>query len=310
MVEKVLEGYRAAKAVNDRGELALVDCLAVAASCLAKLEAEAHLGHFGDFSRKDPVSYSVATSDDGISRPFRPELFVAAPDEFEARAAAFLKSLGPNGAIDPPEFDSIIYTAVTAFSLCVDIWKPKSRKTPGTFFEVLIASAARHHFPDYVLTKHVPIGDVAIDEVVDALVDTDEVQEDATEFSANSVSTDLVISNPVTKRGAVVPLKITTRERIVQPFAHQRILSSAYPDRYASFIACISEVQRDDKTQTVKQICVPGTVALFQKHLASINGLYYCDIPRRYAQADFSKIIAVQPFHRLFLDIGDYLAAP
>lgn len=310
MVEVVLDGYRAAKAVYDRGELALVDCLAVAANCLAKLQAEADLAHFGDFARVNPVSYNVATANAGISRPYRPELFIASPDEFEVRAAAFLKSLGPHGQIDPAEFNAVIYTAVTAFCLCIDVWKPKSRKTPGTYFEVLIGSAALHHFPDYVLSKHIPIRDVPSDTAVDALVDTDEVDAQDAEFTGNSVSTDLVITNPKTERGAVIPLKITTRERIVQPFAHQRILSSAYPDRYASFIACISEVQRDDNTQTVKQICVPGTVALFQKHLANVNGLYYCDIPRRYAQPDFTGIMPVQSFDRLFADIGDYLAAP
>lgn len=310
LVETVLAGYRSAKVVYDRGELALVHCLAVAGMCLRKLQSSAEIRHFGHFSRVSPVPYSVATCGEGISRPFRADLFEASPDRFDQLSTQLFQSLGQNGVFDPVVFDRAIYTAVTAFSLCVDVWKPKSRKTPGTFFEVLIGSAARHYFPHYVLTKHVPIRDVPVDDVVDALVDTDEVAEDAGAFSANSVSTDLVISNPATDRGAIIPLKITTRERIVQPFAHQRILSSAYPNRYASFIACISEVQRDDKTQTVKQICVPGTIALFQKHLANVNGLYYCDIPRRYAQADFTKIIAVQPFHRLFLDIETYLSAP
>lgn len=310
MVETVLAGYRAAKVKYDRGEPALLDCLAVAGGCLEKLRTDASLAHFGNFSRVNSLAYSVATSGTGISRPFRPDLFVETVDEFDRLAAVFVRGLGPDGVIDGAVFDQVIYTAVTAFSLCIDVWKPKSRKTPGTFFEILIGSASRQRFPRFTLTKHVPIRDVAVADTVDALVDTDEVEEDAAAFSANSVSTDLVITNPATERGAIIPLKITTRERIVQPFAHQRILSSAYPGRYASFISCISEVQRDDKTQTVKQICVPGTIALFQKHLANVNGLYYCDPPRRYAREDFAKVIPVLPFHRLFTDIEEYLTAP
>lgn len=211
--------------------------------------------------------------------------------------------------MDPDLLDRVIYTAISAFSLAYDLWKPKSRKTPGTFFEVVIGSACRITFPGYALTKHIPIKGVVAADTVDALAETvvDGEEDDAAEFSGDSVSTDLVITNPRTGRGAVVPLKITTRERIVQPFAHQRILDSAYPGQYASFVACISEVQRDDATSTVKQICVPGTIALFQKHLARVNGLYYCDIPRRYAQKDFTRIIPVKPFHALFADIAQHL---
>jgi hypothetical protein len=201
-----------------------------------------------------------------------------------------------------------VYTAVTAFSVCFDLWKPKSRKTPGTFFEVFVGSTCRLRFPDYELTKHIAIGDpdVPADEDL-APIEDPEGREEERAVQGNFVSTDLVIRRPDADRGAVVPLKITTRERIVQPFAHQRILDSAFPGRYASFIACISEVQRDDKTQTVKQICVPGTIALFQKHLAKVAGLYYCDVPQRYSRQDFTQLIPVRDFHHIFSDITNWL---
>ncbi|MCR6643378.1 MAG: hypothetical protein NVV62_01965 [Terricaulis sp.] len=159
------------------------------------------------------------------------------------------------------------------------------------------------------MSKHIPIKDVGIAEQVADVLDVagENAQEDLETFSGDAVSTDLVITNPSTDRAAIIPLKITTRERIVQPFAHQRIVDSAFPGRYASFIACISEVQRDDKTQTVKQVCVPGTVALFQKHLAKIQGLYYCDIPVRYAAADFQQVLPVQSFHKLLEDVSTHL---
>ena len=71
----------------------------------------------------------------------------------------------------------------------------------------------------------------------------------------------------------------------------------------------MSEVQRDDNTGTVKQICVPGTVALFQKHLSRLNGLYYCDVPVRYARADLGAVIDVKPLHMLFDDVEAHLDA-
>lgn len=171
-----------------------------------------------------------------------------------------------------------------------------------------MASAARVRFPALALSKHIPIKDLPVAAVADALVDVSGEEGDAAEaYRGDAVSTDLVLTNPKTGKGAVVPMKITTRERIVQPFAHQRILDSAYPGQFGSFLACISEVQRDDNTGTVKQICVPGTVALFQKHLSKLNGLYYCDIPVRYARPDLGSVIAVKPIHCLFDDMAAHL---
>lgn len=311
VITSISYSFLAAKKRYDKGTQALTGCFEVVSECLEALAAHTQLRHFGNFSTSNALRYSVADADGALSRPYRPELFISDPEDFAKAAAIFVSDLNDGKLDDPDAFDRVIYTAVTAFSLSYDIWKPKSRKTPGTFFEVIIGSATRIAFPDYVLTKHIPIRDLPVKDegVVDALVDTVDGDEDAAEFSGDSVSTDLVISNPKTEKGAVIPLKITTRERIVQPFAHQRILDSAYPGQYASFVACISEVQRDDKTGTVKQICVPGTVALFQKHLARINGLYYCDVPRRYAQSDFNRIIPVKPFHALFSDVTDHLRA-
>jgi hypothetical protein len=309
LITDIASRYLVAKKKYDLGVEALPECFGVVRDCLTQLRDRAQIRHFGNFSTKDALAYSVAESEGVLSRPFRPEIFIADPAQFAEEAIVLLASLGNPQGINPDALDRIVYTSITAFSLAYDVWKPKSRKTPGTFFEVVIGSASRVIFPGYVLTKHIPIKDLPVTEAADALAETCEIEatSDEAEFSGDSVSTDLVITNPKTGKGAIVPLKITTRERIVQPFAHQRILDSAYPGQYASFVACISEVQRDDKTTTVKQICVPGTIALFQKHLSKINGLYYCDIPRRYAQDDFNRIMPVKPFHQLFSDISTHL---
>lgn len=308
MIDNMMSEYRAAKNRYDAYAPAIESCLNVAASCLQLLNDHARLRYFGDFSRVDPIRYHVAEAGDRLSRPYRPELFISDVGAFREQAADFINRLAPDEDYDAELFDRIIYTSVCSFSLCIDLWKYRSRKTPGTFFEVVVGSAAIAAFPNFRLSKHVPIVDENIGDDVDAMIETDEVDADATEFSANSVSTDLVITNPANERGAVIPLKITTRERIVQPFAHQRILDSAYPGKFASFISCISETQRDDNGTTVKQVCVPGTVALFQKHLASVNGLYYCDVPRRYAQPDLAQILPVKPFSQLFPDVAAHLA--
>ena len=311
MISDIAKAYAATKKKYDRSGDSLSDVLMLGAKCLRTLGASAEMRSFGMFAGPPAMEYWVAEYENKLSRPYRSDLFVADPVIFESEARSFITDL-QRGIRNPLRFDKVIYTTVTAFCLCYDIWMPKSRKTPGTFFEILVGSAARMRFPKLVLTKHIPIRSTPIAETVDALGELDVVEEGGEAIEAlegNSVSTDLVLTDPLTNKGVVIPLKITTRERIVQPFAHQRILDSAYPGQFASFLACMSEVQRDDKTNTVKQVCVPGTVALFQKHLAQLSGLYYCDVPLRYAKADMGAVIAVKPLHALFDDIEAHLAS-
>lgn len=288
-----------AKQRYDRGIDGMAACWEVTRRCLLAIADNAIVDRYGPYAGKPPVDYVVATSGKAISRPFRIDLCELDPAAFDALTKEFDVSIGNQLVPRNDLIDRIVYTSVTAFSVAYDLWRPGSRKTPGTFFEVLIGSMARGIFPQYTLSKHIPIKDISI---------KDDASAESGGGRGESVSTDLVITNPQTGMSAVVPLKITTRERIVQPFAHQRILDSAYPGRYASFITCISEVQRDEKTQSVKQICVPGTVALFQKHLSKVNGLYYCDIPQRYGNEDFKKVMPVKSFSCLFTDVAAHLA--
>jgi len=291
--------FQAAKQRYDTSQPSLAECFDITRACLEKLNSEANLRHFGEFRGAPNLEYWVAEGNGNLSRPYRPEMFIADLAEFERAAVSFQDQMDDDDITDPVTFEKVVYTVVSSFCLCYDVWKPKSRKTPGTFFEVFIGSVCHIRYPQprFQMTKHIPI--------VVEVPDVDAVDDGA--LQGNSVSTDLVITNTDTEKGAVIPLKITTRERIVQPFAHQRILDSAYPRRYRSYLTCISEVQRDDKTTAVKQICVPGTVALFQKHLSELSGLYYCDIPQRYARQDFTALIRVTGIANLFDDIDDWL---
>lgn len=308
MFDDVVRAFDLAKRQYDRNEPeALQSALRVGRLCLETLIDDAELSFYGNFrAPAGPVPYSAATYLEAISRPYRDDLFISSLEEYDRQAVEFLSCLRERQQ-NPELVAQMIYTVMTGFCLCFDLWKRGSRKTPGTFFEVMVGSAAKARLPGVVLGKHVRIENLPGDDV-DALVDVNGAEGDATEaLQGNSVATDLVITHDGNDRAAVIPLKITTRERIVQPFAHQRILSSAYPGKYESFIACISEVQRDGATQSVKQICVPGTVALFQKHMAAVKGLYYADIPERYGRADVQAILPVKTIGSLLDDVSEHL---
>jgi len=290
-------------------------CLQLVLHCHQKLSTESVFREYGSFSGHPPVPYSVFELNGAVSRPVRSDLYIAADQEFGAAHAQTLDILStPEHVWTPQEYDNankIVYTSIMAFASCIDLWQRSSRKTPGTFFEVFMAGLLQKTFPNFIFSKHISLADILDDaEVVQEPDVVNEGTDSAEHEGKASVSTDVVMGIPGQHGGVVIPLKITTRERIVQPFAHQRILDAAFGEgHYQSLIVCISETQLAEKTKSVNQVCVPGTIKLFQKHLAHISGLYYCDLPQRYIAEDMTRIINVRSVGHLFEDIRAIMKA-
>ncbi len=256
------------------GEIAFL-CM----SLLEKLETR-HQGSIGK------INYNVFVSNGRFSRPIRPDMFL--------RSRVFLKDyqksvdrLSDKQYLDSTEQDElnkIVYTIISSFSAVYDLFKNSSRKTPGTFFEIVVGSLMLQFYSECIRTKHVPIPG-----------------------ESESIATDIVLTSKKTGKGLVIPVKITTRERIVQPFVHQRILESVFGDKYKSILVAVSEMQRDEETG-VNQICVPRTIKLFDKHVAHLSALIYLDPPARYLLKDVTDLLPVIDFAQLFSDkIGQFL---
>lgn len=250
---------------------------------------------FGCFSGKKTQEYHSFKSINEESRPVRDDLFINDFNTFKKSFEDFKKSLfeikSSWSKADSDLANKIIYTSVMSVACAFDLWKSGSRKTPGTFFEIFMAAILKWLLPNESFSKHIPL--------------IDSINESEESSDAASVSTDIVIrSKSIKDLGVVIPLKITTRERIVQPFAQQRILDSYFGHGvYHSFIACISETQQDKKKRKVNHICVPGTIRLYQKYLSEISGIYYCDIPERYLEKDLTDVIPVKSMGDFLCDI-------
>jgi hypothetical protein len=276
-VVRLAELLKTAKASYDCGGNPFGEIQQLVNHCIRKLKNEAQARHQADVGGK---SYSVFVGQrNRLSRPFLPDLFLDRPGKFnrgfkEIRDACNGKThiieLSGDSQQNIRAVNSVLYTSVAAVAACFDIWKSGSRKTPGTFFEILVGSWLSVLLPQHQRSKFIRLPG-----------------------NEESVSTDIVFS----REGGpnfVFPSKITTRERIVQPFAHQRILNSVFGDGYyRSLLICMSETQRDDEDTSVNEICVPGTVRLFQKHLAELAGIFYLDPPQRYLQKNLTEIIEV-----------------
>lgn len=297
--------FKQTSALYNKGKPHFQTCSDLLDACMTLLNLSSDFRYFGDYAGTPPVSYNVFDNGDGVSRPVRPDLFIGERQELADAQAEVVGGLR-SGPADWPDVTvnlatRVIYTNVMSFACCIDLWKRSSRKTPGTFFEIYFAGLVPYMFTDAVLSKHISLPGIS-DAEEDELEEAEGVEE-----GSSSVATDLVIGRPAFDRRIVIPLKITTRERIVQPFAHQRILDSAFGSgHYNSFLTCVSETQLDHNTRSVKQVCVPGTVKLFQRHLGQISGLYYCDVPQRYAAADMAAYLPVKEIGEIFRDFGQY----
>jgi hypothetical protein len=237
-------------------------------------------------------SYAVFRVDDRtMSRPVLPDIFAASLEQFMVEWRVCVNAMDPqSGRVRAPSdmVDRVLYTAVASFACCFDLWKPGSRKTPGTFFEVLVGTWLSALLPQWQRGKHIKL-----------------------KFDSESLSTDIVMTPPYSGTSLVFPVKVTTRERIVQPFAHQRILDSVYGvGRFVSLLVCMSETQRD-KARTANEICVPGTIRLYQRHLAVLGGVFYLDPPNRYLESDVGDVLRVSTLGYLFTDhLASLVATP
>src|SRR5207245_5973552 len=80
-----------------------------------------------------------------------------------------------------------------------------------------------------------------------------------------------------------LPVKMSTRERVVQAWAHQRLLDAAFgKGAYRGVMVLFSETKLDSRSHEVVEICVPEQWLAYQSLLAEMDRIYYLDLPVRY----------------------------
>lgn len=226
--------------------------------------------------------YYVYSRQGNITRPVMDVFFIKSKAEFEYSFRNMIGSLlADQCRYNTPseQINRIVYTIVMSFACCYDLFSPKSRKTPGTQFEVVMGVLLSLILPNFTRDKQIQIPN-----------------------AEEKITTDIVFDNVQQGVGFAIPVKITTRERIVQPFAHQRIMDNVFGvGRYKSLFIGMSETKRDNDNLKVDEICVPGTIKLFSEHMASLSGMYYLDPPSRYLAEDLTAVVSVKT-------VGDLLS--
>lgn len=251
-------------------------------------------------------TYSVYSPKPGpipFSRPTNDALFIRDADQFSdsfanVASAILERNKSSLAQIGRREIDSTFYTAVVGYAACMDL---AGFGGAGTYFESVVRPAIR------ALTGREESGAIRLP----VAGQPDEV-----------IPIDLCFPPKQDELGPslVVASKISTRERISQAFVHQLFLDRLKAGGYRSIMTICNENNvmappRSTKSGRVPDLCwatdtlVPGTIAKYQRYVATMSGLYYLDPPTAYIEGKHPGLPKIRRFSDLLCgDLGSLLA--
>lgn len=99
-----------------------------------------------------------------------------------------------------------------------------------------------------------------------------------------------------------LPIKLSTRERSIQAWAHQRVLEGIHGvGRFRGVMVVMAETNFVSKSNSVVEVCLPEQWRLYQMYISQMSRIYYFDLPEKYAELP-NKFphIQVRPFADFF----------
>jgi hypothetical protein len=242
------------------------------------------LGHLRGFIKKPIVSsivgkrYFVFQSGAKISRPINEDLFLdVISDEYYQ---LFIEM----DVVQIPLADAqkVLYTLGMAYCAARDIAGTQDKKSPSIFFEIFIGNIFSRVY------NSLPKSQV--------LVDLDEFK--------TTLPTDYIF-HPEGKHIKIhLPIKLSTRERSIQAWAHQRVLEGMYGvGRYKGVMVVLAETNYVAKNNSVVEVCLPDQWRLYQLYISKMTRIYYLDIPKKYEELVLKfPYIEVKPFYEFFIE--------
>lgn len=194
----------------------------------------------------------------------------------------------PRGTVPPADLQRFFYTVALAPCLAMELFDRQNKKGPATYFECLIGYLFAKTLGTEPRKKAtLPVQSRTVRLTMDFL------------FEAN---------NHASMHLAV---KMSTRERVVQAWAHQRLLDSAFGvGTYRGVMVLFGETKLDSRSLEVVEICVPDQWLAYQALLSRMERIYYFDPPERYCNLGgaFPGLIQLKPFGDFFNEIASVLA--
>lgn len=213
------------------------------------------------------------------SRPINSELFSTS---VLTTSETFLDILSGNRhAYSSGDITKAVYTASIACCAAIDVISKSDRKTQGTLFEWLCAALVQAAL-DVVPTRSLDVLNLDL---------------------KGKLPTDFIFDLGIEKPKFHLPVKTSTRERIIQVWAHQRVLDGVYgTGRFLAMPFILTETKLDLKTLAVTEICLPWQWRLYQMHIANLWNVCYLDVP-----VEYLKLNGVFPPVNV-VTVGDMLA--
>ena len=229
-------------------------------------------------SRVPGKQYFSFRNDNAVARPANERQFIADIVEYMQ-----LQQYWFDGSISAQDRERLIYTTALAPCLAMEVFDRQNKKGPATYFECYVGHLFASSFgvnPTRRARLRVHDRDVLM--TMDFLFDTGDQY-----------------------RNIHLPVKMSTRERVVQAWSHQRLLDSGYGDHgYRGVMVAFSETKLDSRNLEVVEICVPDQWLAYQTLLAQMDRIYYFDVPERYRvlTTEYPGVITIKPFDEFFTE--------
>ncbi|ALA44663.1 hypothetical protein ABE82_25645 [Paenibacillus peoriae] len=184
----------------------------------------------------------------------------------------------------PDDITKALYTMAISFCAVIGLGKSGDQKTPGTFFE---------YFSSHWFAKTLRVHPQTSIQVLNLDRDT-------------SLPTDYIYDLGNNRPKIHLPVKTSTRERVIQVWAHQRVLDGVYgTGRFLGMLVCLSETKTDQKKLEVTDICLPEQWRAYQLFIAQMYRIYYLDAPTKYlALNNVFPPINVRPLGEYFYEVN------
>ncbi len=166
---------------------------------------------------------------------------------------------------------AVLYTICMNYCCCAELVKDV-KDNSGNYFETLVG---------FLYAMQLQIGPSK--------------KMNTVELDGESISlpTDFIFDLGAGKPKFHVPAKTSTRERVVEVWAQQKVLDGAFGvGRFLCLLTCIGETNFFSKTMSVQLTCVPNQWINYQLFIAQITRAYYLDLPAKYEELNhrFPKI--------------------
>lgn len=245
---------------------------------------------YSDLVRRDRVElrslvpnkeYFAFAGPKRLSRAVNKALFGDDAKEWDSLCASLDKD--DLTGLSPDTITRSIYSAAISFCCYVDTHKDGDQKTPGTFFEYLVG-----HLFAWRLgvnpSNRLPVLNLDME---------------------TSLPTDFVFNLGKDRPKFHLPVKISTRERVIQVWAHQRVLDGVYgTGRFLGTPVILTETKTDQKKREVVEICLPDQWRIYQMHIAQLKRIYYLDVPVSYDRLNaVFPPLHIRPFGQFFFEL-------